>query len=851
MSHENNNERDERLRNIPAPRFRRDPEFERMDFEDRALDSSLKTMAKSRDDGNEFLLRVKSRLDCDTIEASSDTEKATPSFFGVAVTSLNNIAAAPSVEAPQVETKPSMMKAHYVTVAIATVASLLVGLVVWKPVFNSDLTDETQFHIASATEKSPSGRDPALAPRDAIKTEVADHETEKVANEVPATEIEAAVVPPEIASAPSPLRVEATEATGVKPLWHLRFNFDESGTATAWIGNEKLQSEIPGKNANVALKCICHEVAKHVHFYSPILKPQWQGKLTVSGPDFQLEEPFNGIDEMFHAGMQIRSSLQKHVGKSDGEPATKELNFNHFSNLHTRHERLVTRALVVTDSIVKRELDPSVFTTPKSVLYRNFSHLSEFDLSAKSTDNAFVEREIGGPHFQNLDGIQNRNTAQLKQELKRTSQFDLFDDAEESIKWTNDVINATERHRPFVANRRLTEQRVELERSRKQAINRFYGRRIEKEIKKLDTKLSLTSVKMAAAGNLLERDGPLISLLPQKPELNGFELAMGDACNLCESDAATLDEVSNQFGVLLGHFDGFGSRNPNRKNRQRISLLSWMVRSIAFHDNPDQAIGTIDQMLQVEQSDIRLELVKTLGRLDSAVACRLLACYAKYDVEAEVRTAATDALRSYPPVMCRAELLEGFSYPWPDAAKHSAEALIRLNDTDSVPALVELLEKPDPRLPTKQNNGAFVHREMVAINHLRNCMLCHLDSHDPIDKGRGTVPTWGKPLPRRYYADNNPEFARVRADVTYLRQDFSLVQKVPKRERGRWPVHQRFDYVVRNKTISFQEADKITRKIWSRPNEYQEAIVTALQRLTGKSLPSNSRALWNAAVKEL
>ena len=226
-----------------------------------------------------------------------------------------------------------------------------------------------------------------------------------------------------------------------------------------------------------------------------------------------------------------------------------------------------------------------------------------------------------------------------------------------------------------------------------------------------------------------------------------------------------------------------------------------------------------------------------------------MACYAKYDVDANVRYVATDVLRTFPPEVTRAELLAGFRYPWPEVAAHSAEAIVLLNDTESIPQLVELLKKPDPREPKRLENGEFVHREMVAINHLRNCMLCHLDSHDKDDKGRGLVPYWDREMPRQYYAGTQPELPRVRADVNYLRQDFSVLRKVE--DHGPWPRNQRFDYVVRTKTVGQAEAAKIQLKLSSQPNEYKDAIVTALQLLTGKKPSDNSWKGWNAAVEKL
>jgi len=57
-------------------------------------------------------------------------------------------------------------------------------------------------------------------------------------------------------------------------------------------------------------------------------------------------------------------------------------------------------------------------------------------------------------------------------------------------------------------------------------------------------------------------------------------------------------------------------------------------------------------------------------------------------------------------------------------AEHSAEALVRLDDWESVPELIEMLDMPHPQAPVEVD-GKLVQRELVAINHMKNCLLCH------------------------------------------------------------------------------------------------------------------------------
>ena len=451
--------------------------------------------------------------------------------------------------------------------------------------------------------------------------------------------------------------------------------------------------------------------------------------------------------------------------------------------------------------------------------------------------------------------FQNKGADLLKKELGQAPEFDLFDGEWEFKDWADQVANVSAAGKIQTKIGDLNDRIKELDKKLEPVVNK-YGNPDFEEKQQLLTFISRLRKerKKASSRPLRDEISPLINLVPKKPQLNGLDLAMGDDCHLCESDAKTLDLISNEVGHTVGRFDLFGTRKPTPAQKvtasnSRDKQIKNMVKAILYRENAEQAIGTADQILQIENAGIRRTLIKTLRQLDSETACKLLACYAKYDVEEDVRIAATDALRSFPPEMCRAELLAGFRYPWPDVARHSAEAIVRLNDTESIPKLVKLLKRPDPRTPRRQENGVFAHREMVAINHLRNCMLCHLDSHDENDKGRGLIPYWDRELARHYYDSTRPELARVRADVTYLRQDFSVLRKVE--DHGPWPENQRFDYVARTKTVGSAEAEKIRLKLSSKPNEYRIAIVLALRGLTEKSPPDDSWEAWSSAVKEL
>ena len=88
----------------------------------------------------------------------------------------------------------------------------------------------------------------------------------------------------------------------------------------------------------------------------------------------------------------------------------------------------------------------------------------------------------------------------------------------------------------------------------------------------------------------------------------------------------------------------------------------------------------------------------------------------------------------------------------------------------------------------------------------------------------------------------------VRVDITYLRQDFSLLLKVP--DAYPWPEMQRFDYVVRSRVVTEQEATALQEELARRQanSPYREAALTALRRLTGLDAGRSAQA-WRAALR--
>ena len=230
-------------------------------------------------------------------------------------------------------------------------------------------------------------------------------------------------------------------------------------------------------------------------------------------------------------------------------------------------------------------------------------------------------------------------------------------------------------------------------------------------------------------------------------------------------------------------------------------------------------IAALMQVLAPEPPDVRLGLVKYLSGVAHVEATRALARLAIFSAEDEVRQAAVEALkvrreRDYTDI-----LLQGLRYPWPAVARRAADAAVKLERTDLVPQLVGLLEEPDPRPRWSRRSTTKRCRwcaSWSASTTTADCLLCHAPGNTDrrvagcADGRRCPVP--GEPLPsafRGLLATTSPDLL-VRVDVTYLRQDFSVLQPVA--DANPWPEMQRFDFLVRTRELTEEEAAALPRQ---------------------------------------
>lgn len=298
-----------------------------------------------------------------------------------------------------------------------------------------------------------------------------------------------------------------------------------------------------------------------------------------------------------------------------------------------------------------------------------------------------------------------------------------------------------------------------------------------------------------------------------RPDLAGLPFLKGDACKLSPKEALNLAEWSVLVRTGLDRVaPSAGSRSDPRPSDGDLSRFWYSMRFTAPTERV--ALGTLHQVLMAEGDALRLSMVDKLAEQHSPAAASVLVRRAVFDLNDTIRAYAVAALAKHKAPDYLPELLAALRYPWAPAAQHAAEALVALELTEAVPQLVNLLDEPDPSAPFRSDDAksGLAVREVVRVNHLRNCMLCHAPAEAPTTRLRvgslaAPVPVPGEPLPQSrvvYYSDTrSPAF--VRADITYLRQDFSVMQQV--REAGEWPQHQRFDFLVRTRHLTAKEAE--------------------------------------------
>src|SRR5439155_494829 len=154
-------------------------------------------------------------------------------------------------------------------------------------------------------------------------------------------------------------------------------------------------------------------------------------------------------------------------------------------------------------------------------------------------------------------------------------------------------------------------------------------------------------------------DGFMEALRGARSDLAGLPFAMGDAC-----------------------------RTKGDRSRELTRAVATVRAALRGQSGVQTRAGTIVLSAPPAPADA-----------PAAAPSPALARLAIFSEEDDVRQAAVAALRVRRERDYTDVLLRGLRYPWPAVAQRAAEAVARLERTDLVPALVDLLDQPDPRAP--------------------------------------------------------------------------------------------------------------------------------------------------------
>jgi hypothetical protein len=420
----------------------------------------------------------------------------------------------------------------------------------------------------------------------------------------------------------------------------------------------------------------------------------------------------------------------------------------------------------------------------------------------------------------------------------------------------------------------------------------MFGDPIGKDLHKM--KAMEKAAHILAKANHLNRkktDGFMLALIEQRGDLRGLPFLMGEECRTREEQAKAFREMADIVNQALVQCKQ--NANPNAPVRihggvgpasssinatvttfddqlwTAMSNLNAVIQRDAVKNSGfaissynkshlnRAMVAALMQILMPEAEQYRAGLAKFLGTVPHPEATKALARLAIFAPEESVRTAAIESLKPRREKDYTEILMQGFTYPLPALSKRAAEALVKLERKDLLENLVQVLEAADPRLPVK-GKDAIVVRELVKVNHHRNCVLCHAPGNtENIPDGVLTVavPLPGEPLPKpsqggyQSTPPPSPDIV-VRLDMTYLRQDFSKMMPVANPEP--WPEMQRFDFLVRTRTLTAAEAQAYepccAEDEPGHLSPYHRAALFALRELTGRDTEPTALA-WRKLLR--
>jgi hypothetical protein len=361
-----------------------------------------------------------------------------------------------------------------------------------------------------------------------------------------------------------------------------------------------------------------------------------------------------------------------------------------------------------------------------------------------------------------------------------------------------------------------------------------------------------TILKRAAQFDSREGDGFVKVLIRERRDLGGLPFLLGGDCRRGKDLAAAFELTTLRV------------RGAGKSSQGITDALRTVTNELRqWNGHVDEAeVAAVAQIMGGMHDWLRLKVTSHLARLPHTQATIELARLAVFDPDRQVRTVALKSLSKRSRDDYTHVLIKALRYPWPAVAQNAAEGLVSLQRKDLLPELVDMLDEPDPRLPRTEKVGGkavSLTRELVRINHHKSCLLCHASGStekarrspdsfflapvpvptEPLDSGSGGY------LQQR---EEKPSHLLVRVEVTYLRQDFSALQRVAVEESAQWPVLQRFDYLVRKRVLSGKEAADLKARLCTGLSPYHRIAAKALRDLTGHDLPAKAD-VWRKRLR--
>ncbi len=231
-----------------------------------------------------------------------------------------------------------------------------------------------------------------------------------------------------------------------------------------------------------------------------------------------------------------------------------------------------------------------------------------------------------------------------------------------------------------------------------------------------------TPVLNAYAANLRSGAGGLTDaspLLRVRPDLQALPLRKGASSQLGPKAARNLELLSRKLRLFLN------AAGPALDAEQLAEALRKERRGKRPEWLRAEAVPALMQALMHEEVALRRMLVDLLSEVPESKATVALAQRAVFDLDEDVRLAATKALRGRKAADYRPVLLKALRHPWAPAADHAAEALVDLRERSAIPHLIRALKEPGPAAPRLLPSKINVVRELVRVNHANNCLMCH------------------------------------------------------------------------------------------------------------------------------